>query len=92
MAKNSHQMRVFLNKKKPEMISVELWNTGNLIDQESLTISRDLDILLIRAIDNIVVRNRIGRLSLNKLGIEGKIEGQALWGMVLKTVKEGIGV
>lgn len=64
---------------------------GNKVtDQEDLTIGHNLDTLLIRSIDKILSRNTIDRLSLKSLEILGKIEPEAVSGMIIKTVKSGL--
>ena len=80
-------MKLFLDIKDRNNIALQLKDSARLIDEESLTISQGLDTLLIRALDNIISRNRIDRLSLNNLGIMGKIDDHAIWGMILETVK-----
>ena len=63
-----------------------------IVDHEDLTISRNLDTLLIRAIDKILSRNRISRLSLRTLEIPAKLKDGAVSNMILKTTKVGLEV
>ncbi len=83
-------MNLIFNVKNRDNIVIQLKRGDALLDELALTISQDFDTLLIKAIDNIIAKNTIGRLSLNKSVIKGKIEGSALWGMILKTVKSAL--
>ncbi len=83
-------MKLVFNIKNDNSIVIQLKKGKALVDQETLTIGRGLDMLLIKTLDNIIIRNKIDRLSLSNIGIKGKIDGQALWGMVLKTVKTAL--
>ncbi|OGN15943.1 MAG: hypothetical protein A3B99_02875 [Candidatus Yanofskybacteria bacterium RIFCSPHIGHO2_02_FULL_44_12b] len=69
---------------------LQLLKGRRIIDERSLTISQDFDTLLIGAIDNLLERNRIDRLSLNSVGIRGKIDNKAIWGMILRTASLGL--
>lgn len=62
-----------------------------VIDRESLTISHNLDTLLITSIDKLLIRNRIDRLSLKGLEIREKLQDTAVSGMILKTVNIAMG-
>lgn len=71
-------------------MSLKLGN--KVIDCESLTISLNLDTLLITAIDKLLTRNKIDQLSLKSLKMLGKIRSEAVSGMIIKTVKAGLEV
>jgi len=86
------KFELIFNLKNKGKIGIQLKQGNKLIDEEYLTISQGLDILLIDTIDNMIIRNRIDRLSLNNVVIRGKIEGHALWGMVLKTAGIALGI
>ena len=57
-----------------------------VVDREDLTISPNLDTLLISTIDKILVRNNIDRLSLITLEIQGELRDEAVSDMILRTV------
>lgn len=71
---------------------LDLKGGRGLIDRECLTISRNFDTLLIVAIDNILSRNRIDRLSLKSLEIPTKLKDGTISAMILKTIKTGLEV
>ena len=77
---------------KDSLIIIKLKEMGKVFDQQDLTISRNLDTLLIGAIDKIISRNRIDRLSLKSLKIPAKLKDEAVSNMILKTIKAGLKV
>jgi len=85
-------MRILLNIKNQATIEMQLLKNKHIIDVVHLTVSRNLDTLLIRAIDKILSRNRISRLSLKSLEIPAKLKDGAVSNMILKTTKVGLEV
>lgn len=73
-------------------IQLYLKSGRGIIDHEDLTISRNLDTLLIRAIDKILSRNRIGKLYLRTLEIPAKLKDGAVSNMIIRTIKAGLEV
>ena len=73
-----------------DKISIHLKKGGAVVDEELLTISQEFDTLLIGAIDKLLERNRMDRLSLKSIEIQGKVELGAVSSMVLKTFKNAI--
>ncbi|MEK7138788.1 MAG: hypothetical protein AAB799_01255 [Patescibacteria group bacterium] len=61
---------------------------GKTVSEGNLTIDRDLDIMLITTLDRILSKHRIGRLSLKRVEIRGKMPLNGVSGMVMEgTVK-----
>ncbi len=85
-------MKLILSIQNQDNLTVQLKRGNKHLDREDLTISRNLDTLLIRAIDKILSRNKIGRLSLKSLEIPAKLKDEAISNMILKTIKVGLGV
>lgn len=85
-------MKLTLTLKNQNNLTLQLRQGNLVIDQEDLTISQYLDTLLITAIDKILLRNSIDRLSLKSLDIRGKIKPETVSGMIIKVLKAGIGV
>lgn len=85
-----------MQNRSMQKIIVEIKPTGGVgmliikgkkpVDCEDLTLNRDSDILFITALDKLLVRNKINRLSLKTLIIRGKMDNQALWGIILGAV------
>jgi len=73
-------------------LTINLKQGKKTIDHESLTIARNLDTLLIIALDNILSRNTIDKLLLRVLRIQGKVREKTVSGMIIKTVKAGLRV
>jgi len=63
-----------------------------VLDELHLTISRNLDTLLIGSIDNLVTKNKIDRLSLKTMKILGNMRPGAVFSMIVKTIVNGLGV
>ena len=83
-------MKVILTIKKENNLVIELKQGRKFVARENLTIDRNLDTLLITAIDKILSRNRIDRLSLRTLEIPGKLKDEAVSAMILKTIKTAL--
>ena len=83
-------MKLTLILKNQNRLTIQLKRGNKAIDEESLTISQNLDNMLIRAIDNIAVRNTIERISLKTLKIQGKSRPEATSSMIIKAVRSGL--
>lgn len=83
-------MKLIITIKNKGTLAIRLKEGRQTIDEENLTISQNLDTLLIRAIDKILNRNTIDRLSLKTLEISGKMRSEAVSGMILKTLKNAL--
>ena len=83
-------MKLILVIKNENELTLQLKEGVRVIDEESLTISQNLDNMLIRAIDNIAVRNTIERISLKTLKIQGKSRPEATSSMIIKAVRSGL--
>lgn len=83
-------MKLILTIKNQDIVKIQLKIGSKVIDQESLTISRNLDTLLIRAIDKVLFKNKIGRLSLKSLEIPTKLKDGAVSSMIIRTIKSGL--
>ena len=79
-------MKLAIQLKKEYTLLIHLKQGRKVIDHQSLTISTNLDTLLITAIDKLLAKNRIERLSLKKAGIKGKFKPGAVSSMIIKTV------
>lgn len=73
-----------------DTVSVQLQERGLVVDDKTLTISQGLDNMLISALDKLLHRNRMGRLSLKSVEIRGKMESNRLSGMILKSVASAL--
>lgn len=71
-------------------LQIQLKARRRVIDYEPLTISQNLDNMLIVAIDKLLARNRMNRLSLKSFKILGKIRPEAVSGMIIKTIKTAL--
>lgn len=85
-------MKLVCNIKNGEIIIIQLKRGKHILDELHLTVSRNLDNMLITAIDKLAAKNRIDRLSLKTLEIQGKMRSGAVSSMILKTVKSALGV
>ena len=83
-------MKLILTIKNQNSLVIQLRAGKRSIDNEHLTVSQNLDTLLIRAIDNLMTRNRIDRLSLKALEIRGNMRPGAVSSMILGAVKSGL--
>lgn len=85
-------MKLILTIKTPDQLTVGLKRGNKVIDQESLTISQGFDNMLIVAIDKILSRNRMVKLSLRTLVLPAKLKDGAVSTMILGTTKAGLEV
>ena len=85
-------MKLILTIQNKNNLKIQFKEGRKLINHEDLTISHNLDTLLIRAIDKILSRNRISRLSLITLEIPAKLKDGAVSNMILRTAKAGLEV
>lgn len=69
-----------------------LYNGDSLIDKEYLTRSQDFDILVVKALDNILSRNKIDRRLIEEVEITGQTDPGSLSTMILSTFKKGLEV
>lgn len=83
-------MKLIFNIKTEGIIRVLLKEGKRVVDETDLTISQDLDNMLIRTIDKLLSRNKIERLSVKTAEILGKLKDQALSAMILKTVRTAV--
>ena len=79
-------MRIVLIIKSNNQVALHLKQEERVIDELYLTISQDFDRLLIIAIDKLLTKNRINRLSLKTMNIQGKLRPEAVSSMILQTV------
>ena len=84
--------KLILELKEPNSLVIHLMKGRVRLEQESLTLSQGLDILLIETIDKILGRNRIDRLSLKSLEIRGKLRLGTMSSMVIETVRSALGL
>ena len=75
---------------KESIVTIWLKRGDKRIGHETLTISQNLDNMLIKSIDNMLVKNKIDRLSLKSLEIQGKMRPEAVSSMVIKTIGSGL--
>lgn len=83
-------MQLVFNVENRNSLIIRLKRKPNITNKIHLTVSQDFDILLIRAIDKILCKNKISRLSLKSVEISGKIEPGALSGMVLQSAAKAL--
>lgn len=83
-------MKLIFTIKNQKTLNIRLKEGRAVKDEEDLTISQGFDILLIRVLDNLLSRNKIDRLSIESVEIQGKVEGGSVSGMVLKTIKNAL--
>ncbi|MDP3696634.1 MAG: hypothetical protein Q8R55_01220 [Candidatus Taylorbacteria bacterium] len=76
--------------KTSDTLTLQLKKGYFVIDDESLTISQNLDNMLITAIDRLLAKNRIDRLSLETLEIQGEMSPEAVSSMIIKTIRSGL--
>lgn len=85
-------MKLILHIKKDDVVTLELKQGSRTLGREDLTISRNLDKLLITSIDKLANKNKIDRLSLKTLEIRGNLKVGAVSGMVMKAIKAALRV
>jgi hypothetical protein len=84
-------MKLDIMIKEGDAIVVQLRAGKKVVDEENLTLSQGFDILLITAIDKLLLKNRIDRLSLKSLEISGKTRPGAVSNMVMRAIKAAVG-
>jgi hypothetical protein len=72
-------------------VSLELKRGSRVISQEDLTIGQDFDNMLITTLDKIAIKNRLDKTRLKVMEIRGKLRDGAVSGMLIQTVKSGLG-
>ena len=75
---------------RKDNLKIKVLDHRKMIYEETLTIGQDFDIVLIRALDKILRKNKIDRLSLKSVETSGKIELGALSGMILRTTAQAL--
>ena len=83
-------MRLLFNVKNRENVEIKLIKNKRLIDKTNLTVGQDFDTVLIRALDKILHKNIIEKLSLKSVQISGEMTVGALSSMILKTTAEAL--
>lgn len=83
-------MTIIIKVNMPKSVSLKIIDGLRVIEEAYLTVGQDLDIMLIRTIDKILFKNKIGRLSLKKVEISGKMDPHALSGMILGSVAKAL--
>jgi len=83
-------VKIVFKIKEPNILNIQLIMGTKVFDETVLTISQGLDSMLIMALDNLVGRNKIERLSIKRAEIAGKLKDEALSDMILKTVKTAL--
>ena len=83
-------MKLVLTIKNQNNIEIKLKKGKGVVDHESLTLNQNLDNMLITAIDKLLAKNRIDRLSLETLEIQGKMRPEAVLSMIIRTAKSAI--
>ena len=96
------KMRLLFNIKNREILEVQFLESKRLIGKERLTIGQGLDTMLIRALDKILRKHRMGGLSLrgvcmkvpvrNRVFVEisGEMDPNMLSGMILRSVAKAL--
>ncbi len=82
-------MRIFCIIGK-DKLKINMLDGNKILYEETLTIGQGFDIVLIRALDKILNKNKIERLSLKSVEISGKVEPNALSGMIIKSVTKAL--
>ena len=85
-------MRIVSIIKSNNQVALHLKQEERVIDELYLTISQDFDRLLIIAIDKLLTKNRINRLSLKTMNIQGKLRPEAISSMIIQAVKVALEV
>ena len=83
-------MKLILTIKDKNQLTLQFKEGSKVIDKEDLTISQNLDTLLISTIDKLTIRNSIDRLSLKDLEIQGKMRPGASSTMIIGAVKRAL--
>lgn len=82
--------RLIIKVKYQKILRIIVQEKNKVIDDTHLTVGQGLDIMLIRALDKILCKNKIEKLSFKNVEISGKIEPNALSGMMLQTVAKAL--
>lgn len=85
-------MKLVYNIKNTDTAVLQLKNGRRTLDELHLTVSQGFDSMLITAIDKLLIRNRIDRLSLKSLEIQGEIRPEAVSSMIIRALKSAIEV
>ena len=80
-------MRFILIAKNNNIFELQLKAGNKVLGNDYLTPSQDFDTMLIVAIDRLLTKNKIDRLSLKSFKILGKTRPGAVSSMLIKTVK-----
>ncbi|OGM95935.1 MAG: hypothetical protein A3B86_00785 [Candidatus Yanofskybacteria bacterium RIFCSPHIGHO2_02_FULL_38_22b] len=65
---------------------IQLKHGNSTVDEVHLTISQGFDNMLITAIDRLIIKNKISKLSLKSFKVLGKIRSESVSGMTIKTI------
>ncbi len=84
-------MKIFINLKQPNIAVVGVKQGSRYTAKESLTIGQEFDTLLIRVIDKLLEENRMDRLSLKTLEIQGNLKPGTVSSMILNTLISALG-
>lgn len=85
-------MKIICNTSNGRIVILQLKQEGNILDELSLTVDQRFDTLLITGIDKLLIRNKIERLSLKALKIQGKLKEEAVSTMIIKATNAGLGI
>lgn len=73
-----------------DKVTLRLMAGPKLIDETTLTLSQGFDTLLITALDKLLRRNKLKKLSLNKAYILGKVKQEAVSWRVIAVFAEAL--
>ena len=73
-----------------DKVKIKILDSDKIIHQETLTTGQDFDILLIKTLDKIISKHKMGRPSLKSVEISGKTVSSAISGMILKSVAKAL--
>lgn len=83
-------MHLLFNIENRENIEILFIKNKRTINKICLTVGQDFDIVLLEALDKILHRNKIEKLSLKSVKIRGKMTVGAISDMILKTTTEAL--
>jgi len=83
-------MDLIIRRKNKETVEVELSRDGKVLDMLIIPLDFGFDTVLVTSIDKLLKKNRILRVSLSSINVEGLEDDSSMSSLVIRTVVEAL--
>ena len=83
-------MKLIITKKNKESVEVQLIDNDKVLDMLIMPLDFNFDTVLVTSIDKLLKRNRISRVSLLDIVLDGFEDESSMSSLIAKTVAEAL--